>query len=106
MAVTGTFPSFSCPPARTVELDEVDVVDSLTECNPMSTLALPSPSSFRIWPMLPERFRVTGGLLGLCALFRNPGGGKPGERDETDDGVDMILKSPGEPAKNGEGLFE
>lgn len=77
-----------------MELDEVDVVDSLTEVNPFSLVA--SPISFIILVILPDRFRVTGGRLGLCVFNLNPGGAKPGECDEAEVGVEVMLKLPGD----------
>lgn len=90
--------SLSWLPPRTVELEDVDVVDSRTECRPLvtSVLALMSPNSLRICPILPDRFRVTGGLLGLCVLARKPDEGSAGEGVDMDDGVDDKLKLLGE----------
>lgn len=90
--------SDSCDPPRTVELEEVDVVDSRTESSPFpeSLLLLMSPRSFKICPILPDRLRVTKGLLGLCVRCRKPGGGNPGDCEETDDSVDVMLKLLGD----------
>lgn len=100
MLGTAFWPSFSdsCAPPRTVELDDVDVVDSRTESSPfpVSHLALLSPKSFKICPILPDRLRVTGGLFGLCVLCRNPGGGNPGECEEIDEGDEAMLKLLGD----------
>lgn len=84
-----------------MELDDVDVVDSRTESSPFpaSLLALISPKSFRICPILPDRLRVTGGLFGLCVLGRKPGGGNPGDGEETEEGVEVMLKLPGDSLK-------
>lgn len=90
--------SGSCASPRTVELEEVDVVDSLTESRTLgvSDFDLISPSSFNICPILPDRLRVTEGLLGLCVRCRNPGDGNPGEGKERDEGVEVALKPLGD----------
>jgi hypothetical protein len=64
--------------ARTVESDEVDVVDSRTGSNPISLITL---------TMLPVLFLVTGGRLGLELIVRSIAAG-PGEWDEADVGVE------------------
>lgn len=76
----------------------MDVVDSRTESSPFpaSHLVLLSPKSFKICPILPDRLRVIGGLFGLCVLWRNPGGGNPGEYEEIDEGDEAMLKLLGD----------